>query len=155
MGVDRADCQLVAFEGLDDLLARDVDHSNGGVIGGGEDLAVVLDEAELPHEFGVRLEAEDFVFVALSVDDVDVAVVVAGSDEALLTGFGEGCEEDLPYFSLLDPFLGGAVVEVDAAVVTSSDYGVVDALNFPVLHDLALDGADFDWMEDCVHSWRS
>lgn len=113
MGIDAGHCLFVSFQYGDYLLAWNINYFNGSIITSGEKLAVIIEEGELSDEFVVRFECGYFIFGSCNINNEEVAIVIAGSDEMTLIGPGERSEEDLAYFYLLCLLFGSQIIEIN------------------------------------------
>lgn len=143
------------LEDRDHLLAGDVDDLDRAVVAGSEQLAVVVEEGQLPDEFEVRLQRCHLVLRTADVGHVQVAVVVTRSHEIAPVRPGQSRQEDLPEFQPFGAFLGGKVEEVDTTQISTGDYTLVQKLKLPILHDCALDDGGVDCVVEGVQVCRS
>ena len=139
MRTDAADCLSVTLEHGDHFFAGDVYHLNRAVVAGGEQFAIVVEEGQLPDQLEVRFQGSYLVLISANVCHVEVAIIIARCHEITAVRPGEGSQEDLTQFQLLDSLFGGSVEEVDAAEVSGCDDIFIQKLQFPVLHDCALE----------------
>ncbi len=69
---------FMSLENVHYFLAWNIDDFDRSIVTRGHQLAIIIEEGQLPQQFMMRFQIGDFIFIPNAINDVQISIIIAG-----------------------------------------------------------------------------